>query len=296
MKITFRQVDAFRIVVSTGTVTEAAVMLGISQPAVSRLISDFETAVDFQLFNRVGRVLEPTEEARLLVEEVRQAVSGMEHIKGVAKEIKQFGHARLMLATTPTFATLIAPDLIGQLAQLSPCAMVKLEIGSADDSIEWMVAQSYDFGITTSETVNPSFDSLIITNEDVYCVVPFGHPLAKNTQICAEELAGESFVSYVSTSRFRYKIDQFFASKKIDRRLQYETSTTEAICRLVGQGLGVSVVGSSHEYLSKIPDCVALPFESPINFRAVLIWSKRRPLSAIGQDFLNLAKESVSAD
>ena len=164
MKITFRQVDAFRIVVSTGTVTEAAAMLGISQPAVSRLISDFEAAVGFQLFNRVGRVLEPTEEARLLVDEVRQAVSGMEHIKGVAKEIKQFSHARLTLATTPTFATLIAPDLIGQLAQLRPNAIVKIEIGSADDSIEWMVAQSYDFGITTSETVNPSFDSLTIMN------------------------------------------------------------------------------------------------------------------------------------
>jgi len=81
MKITFRQVDAFQTVVSTGTVTEAAVVLGISQPAVSRLISDLETEVGFQLFRRSGRVLAPTDEARLLVQEVRQAVSGMEYIK-----------------------------------------------------------------------------------------------------------------------------------------------------------------------------------------------------------------------
>ena len=47
MKITFRQVDAFQTVVSTGTVTEAAVVLGISQPAVSRLISDLETEVTY---------------------------------------------------------------------------------------------------------------------------------------------------------------------------------------------------------------------------------------------------------
>ena len=61
MKITFRQVDAFRTVVSTGTMTEAAEMLAISQPAVSRLISDLEKEVGFQLFKRLGRVLVPTE-------------------------------------------------------------------------------------------------------------------------------------------------------------------------------------------------------------------------------------------
>ena len=116
MKITFRQVDAFRIVVTTGTVTEAAEMLGISQPAVSRLISDFEAEVGFQLFGRSGRVLVPTDEARLLVNEVRQAVSGMEHIKRSATAIARFAHARLNLVTTPALSTQFAPDLVGQFA------------------------------------------------------------------------------------------------------------------------------------------------------------------------------------
>ncbi|WP_406645549.1 LysR substrate-binding domain-containing protein [Aliisedimentitalea scapharcae] len=293
MKITFRQVDAFRTVVSTGTVTEAAAMLGISQPAVSRLLSDLETEVGFKLFQRTGRVLVPTEEARLLVEEVRQAVSGMEHIKETAVAIRNFGHARLTMVTTPTFSTLVAPSLIGKFAQMRPSAMVKMEIGPADDAVEWMVSQSYDFGITTSETQNPSFDSLTITNDDVYCVVPEGHPLAEKRIVKALDLADENFISYIATSRFRFEIDSFFESKGVKRRLQYETRTTDAICRLVAAGLGVSVVGSSEGYLRSLPGCVALPFAAPLNFRAVLIWSNRRPLSAIAQDFLDIAKANV---
>ncbi|MBE1285224.1 MAG: LysR family transcriptional regulator [Rhodobacteraceae bacterium] len=293
MKITFKQVDAFRTVVSTGTVTEAAEMLGISQPAVSRLISDFEAAVGFQLFQRVGRVLEPTEEARLLVAEVRQAVSGMEHIKEAAGAIRNFGHARLTLVTTPTFSTLVAPNLVGQFASKRPDSMLKMEIGPADDAVEWMVSQSYDFGITTSETLNPTFDSLMITNDDVYCVVPEGHPLSEKTLIHARDLAEESFISYISTSRFRFEIDNFFDSKGVTRKLQYETRTTDAICRLVATGLGVSVVGSSAEYLKSLPGVVALPFAAPLTFRAVLIWSNRRPLSAIAQEFLEIARENV---
>ena len=90
MKITFRQIDAFRTVVSTGTVTESAQMLGISQPAVSRLISDLESEVAFKLFTRSGRNLKPTLEARLLVEEVRRALSGLERIKEAARAIVKF--------------------------------------------------------------------------------------------------------------------------------------------------------------------------------------------------------------
>ena len=48
MNITFRQVDAFRTVISSGSVSGAAEMLGILQPAVSWLISDLEAEVGFQ--------------------------------------------------------------------------------------------------------------------------------------------------------------------------------------------------------------------------------------------------------
>nr|WP_306266450.1 LysR substrate-binding domain-containing protein [Pararhizobium sp. IMCC3301] len=295
MKITFRQVDAFRAVVSTGTVTEAAVMLGVSQPAVSRLISDLESEVGFQLFQRAGRVLVPTEESRLLVGEVRQAISGMEHIKQAAVAIGRFGHARLTLVITPTFSTQLAPDLIGGFARARPETMVRMEIEANDDTVEWMVSQNYDFGITASEPVNPSFESLMIKNDDVYCVLPKHHRLARKSLIQAHDLTDENFISYMSTSRFRFEIDNFFDAKKIERRMLYETRTTDAICRLVARGLGVAVVGASKSYLSTMPDCIVLPFAAPLSFRAVLFWSKKRPLSTVADTFLKIAQETASA-
>ncbi|NVO58456.1 LysR family transcriptional regulator [Rhodobacteraceae bacterium B1Z28] len=296
MNITFRQVDAFRTVVSTGTVTEAAAMLGISQPAVSRLISDFEDEVGFQLFQRAGRVLVPTDEARLLVQEVRQAVSGMEHIKDSAAAIGKFGHARLNLVITPGVSSQLAPDLIGKFAVKCPHAMARMEIAPNDDAVEWMVSQNYDFGITTTEPANPSFESLVIKDSDVCCVVPTGHALAGKALVQARDLAGENFISYMLSSRFRFEIDQFFAAKGIMRHMQYETRTTDSVCRLVSRGLGVSVVGASLDYLRTIPGCVALPFAAPLNFRAVLFWSKNKTISAVGRNFLDIVQSELSHD
>ncbi len=294
MNITFRQVDAFRTVVSTGTVTEAAAMLGVSQPAVSRLLSDLEAEVGFALFQRAGRVLVPTDEARLLAQEVRQAVSGMEHIKQAAAAIGSFGHARLSLVTTPAFALQLAPDLIGAFATACPEAMARLEFEANDDSVEWLVSQNYDFGITSSIPSNPSFDSLMLSDDDVYCVLPEGHRLADKPVIQARDLADESFVSYMSSSRFRFEVDRFFEAKSISRRMKYETRTTDGVCRLVARGLGVSIVGSPKGHLRAIPGCVVLPFAAPLNFQAVLFWSKNRPLSAVAEIFLDIAKDTLS--
>lgn len=296
MNITFRQVDAFRTVVSTGTVTEAAAMLGISQPAVSRLISDFEQEVGFRLFERSGRVLVPTEEARLLVEEVRHAVSGMEHIKDSALSIGQFGHARLNLVITPGTSSQLAPDLIGKFATVCPHAMTRMEIAPSDDAVEWMVSQHYDFGITTTEPANPSFERLVIKDSDVCCVVPQGHMLASKSLVHARDLAGENFISYMPSSRFRFEIDEFFKAKEIARHMQYETRTTDSICRLVSRGLGVSVVGASFDYVKTIPGCVAIPFAAPLNFRAILFWSKHKTLSAVGKSFLEVVKSGLNDD
>ena len=65
MKITLRQIDAFQTLITSGTVTKTASILGTSQPAVSRLLADLEKTAGFKLFKRAGRKLDPTFEARL---------------------------------------------------------------------------------------------------------------------------------------------------------------------------------------------------------------------------------------
>ena len=52
MKLTFRQIEVFQAVITAGSLSEAAQFLGVSQPAVSRLVADFEAQVGFLLFQK----------------------------------------------------------------------------------------------------------------------------------------------------------------------------------------------------------------------------------------------------
>lgn len=295
MKITFRQLDAFRTVVSTGSVTDAAALLGISQPAVSRLVSDLEAELGFDLFQRLGRVLVPTDEARLLVDEVRQSMAGLEHVKQAAAAIGKFAHARLNLIATPALSSQVAPELIGRFARTRPDSMAQLETEPNSDVIEWKVAQSFDFGLMNSDVTNPAFESHVICHEDAYCVLPRGHALTGKPLVQARDLVAMTFISYMPGTRFRHEIDAFFQAKGIARHLQYEARSTDAICRLVAQGLGVSVVGGSCRHLQAVPGCIARPFAAPLAFKAVLFWAKARPLSAVARDFMQLVQDGADS-
>lgn len=296
MKITFRQIDAFKTVVQTGTVTETARMLGISQPAVSRLISDLETEVGFQLFERSGRNLKATPEALLLVEEVRRALSGLEQIKLTASAIRRFKHAQLRLISTPAFSTLIAPQLIRKFAERRPEAMVSLEIQSTDVAVEWMVSQNFDFGIAPATLVNPATRSHPLTRTRSVCVFPRGHRLAGRKRIGLADLDGESFVSYLPDSQFRFEVDELFKKSGVERVLQYEARTTDAICRLVAEGLGVSLIVTMGSLPGAGEDFEVAPFELDIPFNGALIWSRQKTMSAIARDFLEMVQAEFSGD
>ena len=64
--ITSRQLEAFRAIMEHGTVTAAAERLGVSQPAVSKILAGLEHEIGYPLFTRIKRRLAPTSEARLL--------------------------------------------------------------------------------------------------------------------------------------------------------------------------------------------------------------------------------------
>ena len=79
--LTFRQLEALKSVIEAGSVVKAAEIMRLSQPAVSRLLSDLETAVGYGLFERRKGRLTPRGEAWELYAEVDRSLIGLERIK-----------------------------------------------------------------------------------------------------------------------------------------------------------------------------------------------------------------------
>lgn len=111
-ELKMRQVEAFRALIRRRTVTRAAQWLHVSQPAVSRLIADFETRVGFRLFDRQQGRLIPTPEARVLYEKVERCFAGLTRIASVAEQIRTLRRGSLRLAGSPALALEWLPRVV----------------------------------------------------------------------------------------------------------------------------------------------------------------------------------------
>src|SRR5207253_1806325 len=87
-RINSRQVEAFRAMMLTGSVTDAAKLMAVTQPAVSRMLRDFQALLKMELFERRGSGLVPTASATALYMEVERSFVGLERITAAAEEIR----------------------------------------------------------------------------------------------------------------------------------------------------------------------------------------------------------------
>ncbi|MGY6697672.1 MAG: LysR substrate-binding domain-containing protein [Roseinatronobacter sp.] len=295
MRLTFRQIEAFQHVIASGSVTEAAAVLGVSQPAVSRLLADMESQVGFRLFHRAGRNLNPTPEARMLLDTVRRAFGGLDRIREAAEAIRDFRAAPLRLVTTSSFAVRVLPDLVAQFARRRPQASIALDVQSTDDAVEWLTLDAYDFGFACGPSGNPRLSRCDILHGESMCLVPEGHMLAMRAEITVTDLEDQSLISYRADSQFRHQVDALLAEHGIRPVIRYEARTTEAMIRLVERGLGLALVGTARVEDYNMTGCHIVPFRPRMPYTLRMIWNNSREPTAIAADFAAMIDEMTEA-
>lgn len=289
--ITLRQVEVFRVVVVAGSVTAAAQMLFVSQPAVSRILADLEDAVGFKLFARTKRQLVQTEEGKLFYEEVRKAFTGLDDLAKTAASIREHKKGQLRVITLPSFAATLLPELIGKFSAAYPRIPISIEVQSTERIADWIASSQCDIGLTIPPADSPLVNVKVLTQMASVCILHKNHRLAKKEFINARDLQGERFISFKSGSLARHVIDDLFNKEGCQRTLFIEVRTVEAICGLVSAGLGVSVVGPLWDPKHIQYNLVAKPFRPRIPVDLLLLTPASRPVSRVAELFIKIVTE-----
>lgn len=293
--ITSRQIEAFRAVMVMGTVTQAAGMLFLSQPAVSRMVRDLEYEIGFKLFVRARRQLIPTEEGRLFFDEVERAFIGLDQIAKTADAIREYRHGQFRLITIPSLASTVMPDLIARFVKRYPAASISLEVQPSQRMFKWIASQQCDIGLTTLPTEDGAIETRSLARGEAVCVLPKNHALAGKKKIRPKDFEGESFISYQADSFSRHIVDEVFQGSGVQRNLNIEARTSEAICGMVAAGLGVSVIGPAFPGADIPPDVVVRSFEPVIPIELRLLYPAHKPLSRMAEQFIVVVDEYVEA-
>jgi len=279
-----RQIEAFRAVITLGSMTKAAESLGISQPAVSRLMLDFQEAVGFKLFRKSRGGAEPTEDARRLFVLVDKFFVGLEEMNQEVHAIRSLASGTVTIAAQGPYDNGLIPEVVALFRKRYPDIAIRLESQPQDRIAEWVASRRADIGIVSLPISSAAVTVRELVKMPALCVLPAGHPLAEKAAIRAEDLADESFVSFPRGAPFRFETDILFERKGIDRRMLTEATTHESVCNLVAAGLGVSIVSPYSPHLRRNPRLEFRPFTPAMPISLGMICSEDS-LSVAAQAF-----------
>ena len=113
--LNLRQIEVFRAIMMSGSISGAGRMLHVSQPAVSRVLALTESRLGYRLFDRVKSRLSPTAEARRLYAEVEQVYGGIQRVNDLAASLAQSGAGMLKIVASASFGQRLIPRALERL-------------------------------------------------------------------------------------------------------------------------------------------------------------------------------------
>ncbi len=285
-RIRWRQLQAFKNTMSTGTVNAAAELLGVSQPAVSRLLEALETELKFTLFNRSTGRLVPTIEARIFYEEVQQAFISYDRLSSVANDIRSGRRGSLHIACMPAVGLGFLPKVIGAFARTQPDVKIRYDLQLSPRVEEWVSSQQVDLGIAEFPFAYTGFHSEDFCRVPYVVALPPDHPLAASPVITPRQLEHVRIVSLSPESAARQTFDLRFFEAGIEPQIVCETLFSAGLCALVQQGLGVGMVDlfTAHNFAES--GLVFRRFEPEVVFHVGLLHPHHIALSRSGTQLL----------
>lgn len=286
-----RQLEVFCMVMRCGTVTGAAQMLNISQPALSQILKHAEDQLGFKLFTRVRGKLVPTQEAEELYPESERIFAEIGALRRRTMDMR-FGRTGLIrIAASAPPAMAIVPKAFSAFRDVHPEVVVRSLIAPLDNVVEMVRSGDAPIGIVMNNTPQHGIQVETLGNAALICIMPDDHHLACKDTIGFADIRNEPLISY----RIDTLPGQLLASAAEAENSAFnpviEIDISITALPFVRDGFGVAIVDGLLPW-EQFPGLVRRPFLPRLTVPVALLTSKDRPLTpnhAIMRDCLRSA-------
>lgn len=193
---TDREIEVFRAVFLTGSISAAGLRLNLSQPSVSRILGDFERKFGCDMFIRQSRGVKPTREAKFFFKEVERRLEVMTTLHEAAVQIANKDRGALVVGANIGLSVSLVPRVLKDMGIVKKSISVKVHTRSSVKVIEYARAGLIDVGLASSEH-KP--DGVTVVHDFVmpyFALIPRSHHLAdEQTGLELSDLAGENLVA-----------------------------------------------------------------------------------------------------
>jgi DNA-binding transcriptional LysR family regulator len=236
-------VRTLQAIARSGSFSRAGETLHLSQPAISHHVRHLEHAVGVPLLVRRGRRASPTEAGSVLLEHAGRAFRVLDEAREAIQRLRGRVAGRVTVGTGATASIYLLPALLRRVRARYPELDLVVVTGNAGEIAAAVSRGELDVGVVTLPV--PAGRGLVISPfyiDRLVAIAPPGRPWRRRAAMTAAELAREPVILYERGGTIRRVVDDWFRRGRATPRVAMELGNAEATKKLVGAGLGLSIV------------------------------------------------------
>jgi DNA-binding transcriptional LysR family regulator len=259
LHMNFSQLQSFVAVADTGSFTEAAYAIDLTQSAVSHALAALERELGVTLLerNHTGMVA-LTHAGHSILPHVRALLAQAETIQQEAQVARGLARGKLRLGSIPPISPRLLAGVLTHFQQQYPDIEVVLFEGTLQEVHEWIGTSMIDVGFVHHPAKD--VESTLITTDELQVFVSRGHPLHARTSATAGELREERLIMPRTGCELPESFEQ--QNGKHGPPIRYQASEGATILAMVREGLGITILPRMM-LPEKLEGIVGIPLDPP---------------------------------
>nr|WP_314256849.1 LysR family transcriptional regulator [uncultured Devosia sp.] len=289
-----RQMEVFHAIMRAGSVTGAAKLLNVTQPAVSTTLRHCEDQLRIKLFDRTGGRMRPTPEAEAIFPDIANIFQRVDTVSRVASDLAGGRLGAITVGATFAIANGPLAKAIAEFSVQNPDVRFAVHALPTVQVVERVARREADFGFGFSPIDDPAVETEVLRSAEIACVMPASHPLAELEAITVDDLAGHPIITYAPATAIGGPVEAAFRDSQVDLVRTIQVNYSMTAFTLAGHGAGIALVEPMLFNPAAMPHLVCRPFKPAVSVQTILIKPLGRPLLRTSRSFIQLVRQYIS--
>jgi DNA-binding transcriptional LysR family regulator len=284
--INLRHIEVFYAIMRAGSITEAARVLNVTQPAVSAALKQLESRLKMRLFDRTGGRLQATPEAKALLPDVAEIFGRIGAVERLSQGLAGGALGVFSIAATPPLCDGYVAKAVATFVAKRPGVKVNVQSIASAIALDRVINREVDLGVVYEPVVSSAVQVDELSRAAIGCIMPARHALAKRATIRVSDLAPYPVITYLPQALLRPYIDRAVSDRKSSLDISLQTGTSATAIMLAVHGAGIALVETALFSARPIPGFVARPIEPKVELKILLLRPRQEAGSKVLTDFI----------
>ena len=270
--------------------TNAAKLLNVSQPSVSKVLAHAEQQLGYALFDRTRGKLVATPEADRLFGLVSNVFDDVEQLRHVAENLRASDAGKIRIAATPAFGVDLIPTAVSSYLDEHPDTGFEIETLHHDEIAGALLESRVDIGIAFDAVPAPGLVKESMAEAEFYVIAPQHVDLGDSERVSVDMLTELPFISLSGRGPLGRLLSSHLETYNSQLKKTVFTETYHVAKALVARGAGVSIVDAVTARSNGFDSVQSKLLEPPLRYTIDVLSADAMPLSIVSHRFISHLK------